>query len=233
MIKDNLVSYFLNDNYSFTIYRDNKGIEVGKLIDLSTGKEMGSDFYQRVFPENTENLINVAKVIISAAWQDGKILPAERKAFDEAFKFVQFNEEQKLKIQKEFTEPTPLKDLIGCIKKREEKLVILETSLLLILADNEFHPKEKEFIETLVKEFKLASEDYALLYYILPQKVRKYIVKEKINDTLEIDENEIAVLDKLTAAIEEDSEVDHDMVYVHFVNSWKNRSTRYKRKSVY
>lgn len=233
MGKDNLIKYFVNDNYSFTIYRDEKGVETGKLVDLKTGEKIGDELYQRVFPENVDNLVNVAKVIISAAWQDGKILPAEREAFEQAFKYVKFNDEQKQQIEKEFEEPTPLMDLIGNIKKREEKLVILETSLLLILADNEFHPKEKEFIETLVKEFKLDSEDFALLYYILPKEVKKYIVKEKIHSTLEIDTNVMCALDNFLCEEIGDKTVNHKMVYVHFVNSWKNRSTRYKRKSVY
>jgi len=116
---------------------------------------------------------------------------------------------------------------------REEKLIILETSLLLILADNEFHPQEKKFIETLVKEFQLESEDFALLYYILPEEVKKYIVKERIHETLEIDDAEIAALEKFTAHEEPGETVNHEKVYVHFVNSWKNRSTRYKRGSVY
>ena len=233
MTKDNMISYFVNDDYSFTIYQDKKGKQVGKLINLKTGEELADNLYQRVFPESIDNLVNVARVIISAAWQDGKILPSERAAFDKAFSYVKFTDEQKKLIDKEFTEPTPLKDLIGCIKTREEKLVVLETSLLLILADNEFHPKEKEFIETLVKEFDLQSEDFALLYYILPQEIKQYIVKEKIHSTLEIDTKVICALDNLMCEESEEEPVDHNMVYLHFVNSWKNRSTRYKRKSVY
>jgi len=233
MIKDDLISYFVNDDFSFTIYQDKKGKKVGKIVNLKTGEILTDNLYQRVFPENVGNLINVAKVIISAAWQDGKILSSERDAFDEAFKYVEFTDEQQEEIEKEFLNPTPYKDLIGCIKTREEKLIILETSLLLVLADNEFHPKEKEFIEALVNNFNLESEDIALLYYILPQEVKKYIVKEKIHVTLEIDAHEIAALDKFMGKSEVKDKVDHKMVYVHFVNSWKNRSTRYKRKSVY
>ncbi|KQC10545.1 MAG: hypothetical protein APR54_03080 [Candidatus Cloacimonas sp. SDB] len=233
MIKNDLISYFVNDDYSFTVYRDKKSRVVGKLIDQNTGKQVGKDLYQRVFPGNVENLVNVAKVIISAAWQDGKILPAERKAFDLAFSDIEFTAEQKQKIEKEFTQPTPLNELLDCIKTREEKLIILETSLLLILADNEFHPQEKKFIETLVKEFQLESEDIALLYYILPEEVKKYIVKERIHETLEIDDAEIAALQKFSNHKEPVANLNHEKVYVHFVNSWKNRSTRYKRESVY
>jgi len=233
MTKGKFVSYYVNDDYSFTIYLDSKGKKVGKLENLKTGEILAETLQQRVFPENIENLANVARIIISAAWQDGKILPSERAAFDTAFKYVEFTEEQKELIEQEFSTPTPLKDLVGCIKTREEKLVVLETSLLLILADNEFHPKEKEFIETLVNEFQLQSEDFALLYYILPREIKKYIVKEKINETLEIDASEIAALDKLIGKKAADGKVDHSMVYLHFVNSWKNRSNRYRRRSVY
>jgi uncharacterized protein DUF533 len=233
MIKDNIVSYFVNDDFSFTIYQDEKGKKVGKLINLQSGEELADNLYQRVFPENIENLVNVVRIIISAAWQDGKILPSERAAFNTAFSYVKFTDEQKELIEKEFTEPTPWKDLIGLIKTREEKLVVLETSLLLILADNEFHPKEKEFIETLVKEFDLQSDDFALLYYILPQEIKQYIVKEKIHTTLEIDTKAICALDNFMCEDTGNKAVDHKMVYMHFVNSWKNKSTRYKRKSVY
>jgi tellurite resistance protein len=224
--------YYVNDKYSFTIEVDEKGRKLGKLIDVQTGKTLAEDMYQRVVPENIDNLVNVAKLLIGAAWQDGKIEESEKKSFQKAFENVKFTDSQKEEIEKEFKEPTPVPELVALIKGREEKLLLLETALLLIIADNEFHPKEKEFIEYLVKEFGLDSEDYALLYYILPDNVKKYIVKEKIHDTLKIRSDEIATLDKLSSKAEADS-INHQQVYHHFINSWKNRSTRYKRDSVY
>ncbi len=226
------ISYFGNEEYSFTITRDEKGRKIGKLVNIKTGDILSDNMFQRVMPENVPNLLNVAKVIISAAWQDGKILPSERKAFDEAFKNVNFSHKQKKEIEKEFVDPTPIKKLIKNIKTREEKLLILETSLLLVVADNEFHPKEKTFIETIVKEFDLDSHDFVLLYNILPERVKKYIVKENIHETLEINADEIRVVDKFTKK-KKDKEVSHDQVYHHFIDSWKNRSTRYRRLSVY
>jgi tellurite resistance protein len=226
------ISYFGNEEYSFTITRDEKGRKIGKLVNIKTGDILSDNMFQRVMPENVPNLLNVAKVIISAAWQDGKILPSERKAFDEAFKNVNFSHKQKKEIEKEFVDPTPIKKLIKNIKTREEKLLILETSLLLVVADNEFHPKEKTFIETIVKEFDLDSHDFVLLYNILPEKVKKYIVKENIHEKLEINADEIRVVDKFTKK-KKDKEVSHDQVYHHFIDSWKNRSTRYRRLSVY
>ncbi len=226
------ISYFGNEEYSFTITRDEKGRKIGKLMNIKTGDILSDNMFQRVIPENVPNLLNVAKVIISAAWQDGKILPSERKAFDEAFKNVNFSPKQKKEIEKEFVDPTPIKKLIKNIKTREEKLLILETSLLLVVADNEFHPKEKTFIETIVKEFDLDSYDFVLLYNILPERVKKYIVKENIHETLEINADEIRVVDKFTKK-KKDKEVSHDQVYHHFIESWKNRSTRYRRLSVY
>ena len=226
------ISYFVNEEYSFTITRDEKGRKIGKLMNIKTGDILADSMIQRVMPENVPNLLNVAKVIISAAWQDGKILPSERKAFDEAFKNVKFSPKQKKEIEKEFVDPTPIKKLIKNIKTREEKLLILETSLLLVVADNEFHPKEKTFIETIVKEFDLDSHDFVLLYNILPEKVKKYIVKENIHEKLEINADEIRVVDKFTKK-KKDKEVSHDQVYHHFIDSWKNRSTRYRRLSVY
>ena len=113
------VSYFGNEEYSFTITRDEKGRKIGKLMNVKTGDILTDNMFQRVMPENVPNLLNVAKVIISAAWQDGKILPSERKAFNEAFKNVNFTPKQKKEIEKEFVDPTPIKKLIKNIKTRE------------------------------------------------------------------------------------------------------------------
>lgn len=224
--------YFVSDDYSFSIYRDEKGRKYGKLVDIKTGKDICNDMYQRVKPENVDNLVNTAKIIISAAWQDGKILPSEKEAFEHAFAGVKFTEAQKAEIQKEFIDSTPIDRLLPSITSREQQMLILETSLLLVIADNEFHPKEKIFIEKLVKSFNLDSKDFALLYYILPDSVKKYIVKAKLHETLAINEDEIVVLDKL-AKSDEKNIVNHEMVYSHFVNNWKNRSERYKIKRVY
>ncbi len=224
--------YFVNSKYSFTIMTDKDGRKVGKLVDRETNQVLAEDMHQRVCPVFTPNLINAIKVIISAAWQDGKILPEERKAFDKAFGNVEFTEEQIQEIEKEFANPTPLKELLKKIKTREEKMLILETSLLLIVADKEFHPKEKEFIDFLVKEFKLDNADYALLYNILPPNVKQYIKKEKLHENLEIELKDIETLDRLSHK-KKKMKTNYDQVYTHFVESWKNRSTRYRRDSVY
>lgn len=224
--------YFVNDDYSFTIYKDEKNRKYGKLVNVKTGEEVSTELYQKVKPENVNNLLNSVKVIISAAWQDGKILPSEKQAFKKAFEGINFTEEQKEEIRKEFEDPTPIENLIGDITSREQQMLILETSLLLIIADNEFHPKEKMFIEKLVKTFNLDNRDFALLYYILPEKAKKYIVKERLHETLAINDEEIAVLDKFVKQ-EDTEEVNHEIVYQHFVNNWKNRSERYRRRSIY
>ena len=78
--------YFLNDNYSFSVTVDEVGRKTGKLIDLNKNEVLADNLMQKVIPENLPNLLNVAKVVISEAWQDGKILPEEKEAFNNAFK---------------------------------------------------------------------------------------------------------------------------------------------------
>ncbi|MCD4795856.1 MAG: TerB family tellurite resistance protein [Candidatus Cloacimonetes bacterium] len=230
MVESKITEYFFNENYSFTVVRDEKGKKIGKLVNIQTSKEEKLD--QRVLPENIPNLLNVAKIIISAAWQDGKILQSEKDAFNKVFEHVDVSEEQEREIKNELVNPTPIEELVKHIKTREEKMLILETALLLIIADNEFHPKEKAFIEYLVKEFKLDTADFIILYNILPQRVKKYITKEKLHDTLEIKADEIDVITKF-AVDKKAKDTSHEQVYSHFLNNWKNRSTRYRRSSVY
>ncbi len=227
-----IVEYFVNEDHSFTIKRNDKGQKIGVLKDLKTNRQVGSELTQKVIPENIKNLVNVAKVVISAAWQDGKILQSEKDAFNHVFKHVDVSPEQEADIKNELVNPTPIEELVKKIKTREEKMLILETSLLLIIADNEFHPKEKSFIEYLVKEFKLDKTDFAILYNILPDKVRKYIVKEKLNETLAIKEDEIAALSQFTDK-KDIKKVNYEQVYTGFMNNWKNRSSRYRRISSY
>ena len=228
MAEKKIIELFVSDDYSFNVMEDEKGKKVGKLVNLKTNKLLADDLYQKIMPEDVSNLLNVAKVIISAAWQDGKILPSERRTFEKAFENVDFTRKQKKEIEKEFAKPTPIEKLIKKITSREEKLLILETSLLLVIADNEFHPKERKFIEYLVKEFGLDSADFALLYQILPQSVKKYIVKEKIHETLKIREDDIITLDKF-AKEKKVGDINHEKVYYHFVRNWNNRSIRYQR----
>lgn len=226
-------SYFVNERYSFIIQNDKRGRKVGRLTDLNTGEVLADNLYQKVLPEHVENLMQAIRIIINAAWQDGKISPEEKKAFNLAFKDVNFTDKQQQIIRDEFRSPIPITKLLKNIKTREEKLLILETSLLLIIADNEFHPKEKEFIELLVKKFDLDCEDFALLYNILPSSVQKYIVKERIHETLAINEQEIKILDKFSNKAKKEDKINHSIVYQQFLNNWKNRSTRYLRKSIY
>lgn len=224
--------YYVNDEYSFEVKINSKGQKIGRLVNLKTNKPVGQELIQKVIPENIDNLVNVAKVIISAAWQDGKILQPEKDAFNKVFDHIDVTPEQDKEIKNELINPTPIEKLVKKIKTREEKMLILETSLLLIIADNEFHPKEKSFIEYLVKEFKLDKTDFAILYNILPDKVRKYIVKESINETLAIKADEIATLSQF-AEKKSDKDVDHEKVYSKFLDNWKNRSSRYRRISSY
>ena len=226
------IAYYINDDYSFEIKKNAQGLKVGRLVDLKTNKQVGKLLDQKVIPENVENLVNVAKVVISAAWQDGKILQSEKDAFNRVFESVDVSPEQEQDIKNEQTHPTPIEELVKKIKTREEKMLILETSLLLIIADNEFHPKEKAFIEYLVKEFQLDKTDFAILYNILPESVRKYIVKERLNETLAIKADEIATLTDFVDK-REIKNLNHEAVYTGFMNNWKNRSERYRRLSVY
>jgi tellurite resistance protein len=232
MSKFKTIEYYVNEDFSFEIKRNDKGQKFGKLIDLKTCKPIGKELDQKVIPENVDNLVNVVKVVISAAWQDGKILQSEKDAFNKVFEHVDASPEQELEVKKEQTDPTPIEELVKHIKTREEKLLILETSLLLIIADNEFHPKEKAFIEYLVKEFKLDKTDFAILYNVLPEKVRKYIVKESINETLAIRADEIETLTQFSdkKVIEN---LNHEKVYSSLLNNWKDRSSRYRRISAY
>ena len=225
-----ILEYYVSDNYAFKILKDEKEKKFGKLINRSTNEE--EELNQKVLPENISNLVNVAKVVISAAWQDGKILQSERDAFNKVFEHVDVSEEQEQEIKKELVNPTPIEELVKHIESREEKMLILETSLLLVIADNEFHPKEKVFIEYLVKEFKLDPADIAILYSILPERVKKYIVKEKLNEVLEIRADEIETLNKF-AHDTKILDASHERVYTTFLNNWKNRSVRYRRTSIY
>jgi tellurite resistance protein len=224
------LEYYVGDNYDFKVLKDEKGKKFGKLVNRNTNEE--EKLNQKVLPENISNLVNVAKVVISAAWQDGKILQSEKDAFNEVFEHVDVTEEQELEIKNEMVNPTPIEELVKYIKTREEKMLVLETSLLLVIADNEFHPKEKAFIEYLVKEFKLDSADIAILYSILPERVKKYIVKEKLNEVLEIKADEIETLNKFVPSTKI-IDASHGRVYTTFLNNWKNRSVRYRRTSVY
>ena len=224
------LEYYVGDNYDFKILKDENGKKIGKLVNRNTNEE--EKLNQKVLPENISNLLNVAKVVISAAWQDGKILQSEKDAFNKVFEHVDVSEEQEHEIKNELINPTPIEELAKHIKTREEKMLVLETSLLLVIADNEFHPKEKAFIEYLVKEFKLDPADIAILYSILPERVKKYIVKEKLNEVLEIKADEIETLNKF-APDTKILDASHERVYTKFLHNWKNRSDRYKRSSVY
>lgn len=226
------IAYYVNDDYSFEIKRNDKGQKIGRLVDLKTNKQVGKNLDHKVIPENIDNLVNVAKVVISAAWQDGKILQSEKDAFNKVFESVDVTPDQEQEIKNELANPTPIEELVKSIKTREEKLLILETSLLLIIADNEFHPKEKAFIEYLVKEFKLDKADFAILYNVLPEKVRKYIIKECLGETLAIKADEIKTLTEFSDK-KVLRNVNHEKVYAFFMNNWKNRSDRYRRISSY
>ena len=229
---NNELEYFLNDDYSFSITIDKAGRKIGKLIDLKEDKILADNLMQKVIPEKLPNLINVAKVVISAAWQDGKILPSEKKAFNKAFENVAFTTEQWAEIEQEFINPTPISELIKNIKSRDQQMLILETSLLLVIADGEFHPKEKEFIDFLVKKFKLDTDDFALLYRILPERAKKYIIKEKLHEGLNIKADEMKVLNKFVPKIKV-KELKHENVYNNLMNNWRNRRTRYSKINSY
>jgi len=232
MADKNVIEYFLNDDYSFTVSLDKMGRKVGKLVNLKNNEIIADDFMQRVLPENLTNLLNVAKIVINAAWQDGKILPEEREAFNKAFENVNFSDSQKIELEKELKNPTPIEELIKNVSSREEKLLILETSLLLVFADNEFHPKERAFIEYLCREFDLDKDDYALLYRILPERVKKYIIREKLNEGLKMRPDEIEVLNKFVPENKVE-EIKHEHVYRNLMSNWKNRRIRYSRPKSY
>ena len=225
--------YFLNEEYSFSVTVDESGRKTGKLVDLKKKEILAENLVQKIIPANLPNLLNVAKVVISAAWQDGKILPEERAAFDKAFENVNFSDEQCAEIKKEFKKATPIKKLLKNITSRDQKMLILETSILLVIADGELHPKEKEFIDYLIKEFSLEAADFAILYRILPERAKKYIIKEKLHEGLSIKIDEIEVLDKFMPT-NKAQELNHEKVYLHIISNWKNRRTRYSRiKSYY
>ncbi|MDP8204960.1 MAG: DUF533 domain-containing protein [Candidatus Tenebribacter mawsonii] len=224
--------YFLNDEYSFSITVDKAGRKTGKLVDLNKNEVLADNLIQKVIPENLPNLLNVAKVVINAAWQDGKILPAEKEAFNKAFENVAFTDAQWAELSEEFVSPSPIDELIKDIKSRDQQMLILETSLLLVIADGEFHPKEKEFIDYLVKKFELDTEDFALLYKVLPKRVKKYIIKEKLHEGLNIRADEIEVLDKFIPLISV-KELKHEHVYRNLMSNWRNRRTRYSKIKSY
>ncbi len=224
--------YFLNDDYSFSVTVDKSGRKTGKLVDLKKKEILADDMIQKVIPESIPNLLNVAKVVINAAWQDGKILPEEKEAFNNAFKNVAFTDKQRAEIEKEFVKPAPIKELIRNIKSRDEQMLILETSILLVIADGEFHPTEKEFIDLLVKTFELDTEDFALLYRILPDRAKKYIIKEKLHEGLNIKIDEIEVLNKFIPKIKV-QELKHENVYFNLMSNWRNRRIRYSKVKSY
>ena len=224
--------YFLNDDYSFSVTVDEAGRKTGKLVDLKKQYVLADDLMQKVIPENLPNLLNVAKVVISAAWQDGKILPEEKEAFNNAFENVAFTDEQWTEIEKEFKNPTPTEELIKDITSYDEQMLILETSILLVIADGEFHPKEKEFIDLLVKEFGLDTKDFALLYRFLPERAKKYIIKEKLHEGLNIKVDEIEILNKFIPEITV-HELKHENVYRNLMSNWRNRRTRYSKIKSY
>jgi len=224
--------YFLNDDYSFSVTIDNAGRKIGKLVNLKEDKILADNLMQKVIPEKLPNLLNVAKVVINAAWQDGKILPAEKEAFNKAFENVAFTDEQWVELNHEFVKPTPITELIKEITSRDQQMLILETSLLLVIADGEFHPKEKEFIDLLVKKFELDTDDFALLYRILPERAKKYIIKEKLHEGLNIKADDIEILNKFVPDVKV-QELKHEHVYGNLMNNWRNRRNRYSKIKSY
>ncbi|NQT64786.1 MAG: TerB family tellurite resistance protein [FCB group bacterium] len=224
--------YFLNDNYSFSVTVDKAGRKTGKLVDLNKNEILADNLIQKVIPENLPNLLNVAKVVISAAWQDGKILPEEKEAFNNAFNKVAFTDDQWAEIEKEFISPTPIGELLKDITSRDEQMLILETSILLVIADGEFHPTEKEFIDLLVKKFELETEDFTLLYRILPERAKKYFIKEKLHERWNIKADEIKILKKFILK-HTVKELKHETVYRNLMNNWRNRRTRYSKIKSY
>ncbi len=229
---NNVWEYFLNDDYSFSVTVDKAGRKIGKLINLKDDKILADNLMQKVIPEKLPNLLNVAKVVINAAWQDGKILPSEKEAFHKAFENVAFTDDQWAELEKEFIKPSPIAELIKDIKSRDQQMLILETSLLLVIADGEFHPKEKEFIDYLVKEFGLDTDDFALLYRVLPERAKKYIIKEKLHEGLNIKADEIEVLNKFVPDIRV-PELKHENVYGNLMKNWRNRRNRYSKIKSY
>jgi len=224
--------YFLNDEYSFSVTVDIAGRKIGKLINLREDKILADNLMQKVIPEKLPNLLNVAKVVINAAWQDGKILPTEKEAFNKAFANVAFTDEQWAELNQEFVKPTPIAELIEEITSRDQQMLILETSILLVIADGEFHPKEKEFIDLLVKKFELDTDDFALLYRILPERAKKYIIKEKLHEGLNIKADEIEILNKFVPDVKV-PELKHEIVYGNLMNNWRNRRNRYSKIKSY
>lgn len=224
--------YFLNDDYSFSVTVDKAGRKIGKLVNLKEDKVLADNMMQKVIPEKLPNLLNVAKVVINAAWQDGKILATEKEAFNKAFENVAFTDDQWAELNQEFVKPTPIAELIKDITSRDQQMLILETSILLVIADGEFHPKEKEFIDLLVKEFELDTDDFALLYRILPERAKKYIIKEKLHEGLNIKADEIEVLNKFVPDVKA-PELKHENVYGNLMNNWRNRRNRYSKIKSY
>ena len=224
--------YFLNEDYSFSISIDDVGRKTGVLKDLRNNEILADNLIQKVIPEKLPNLLNAAKVVISAAWQDGKILPEEREAFEAAFANVDFTDEQRTELEKEFENPSPIEELIEGIESRDHKMFILETCILLVVADGEFHPKEKEFIDKLVKKFGLAPTDFAILYRILPERAKKYIVKEKLHESLDIKADEIEMIKKYAPVVKIE-DLKNAKVYKNMLSNWKNRRTRYSRIKSY
>jgi len=145
---------------------------------------------------------------------------------------VAFTDEQWAELNQEFVKPTPIAELIEEITSRDQQMLILETSILLVIADGEFHPKEKEFIDLLVKKFELDTDDFALLYRILPERAKKYIIKEKLHEGLNIKADEIEILNKFVPDVKV-PELKHEIVYGNLMNNWRNRRNRYSKIKSY
>ena len=84
----------------------------------------------------------------------------------------------------------------------------------------------------LVKEFELDTEDFVLLYRILPESAKKYIIKEKLHEGLNIKADEIEILNKFVPKYAV-KELKHEHVYMNLMSNWRNRRTRYSRIKSY
>ena len=78
----------------------------------------------------------------------------------------------------------------------------------------------------------LQTEDFALLYRVLPKRAKKYIVKEKLHKGFKIKADELEILNKFSSD-HKVKNLEHKNVYGNMVNNWRSRRTRYSRMKSY
>jgi tellurite resistance protein len=118
--------------------------------------------------------IDVIEILIAVAWADGAIQKEEMDILNELENTNIFSDQEKLKIGEWLKSPN--KDIEPIAQKitdiGEQKLV-LQQAILVVLADNVVHTKEKEVIQKLISTFQLPQKEVEDVCNVLAELLNK------------------------------------------------------------